>query len=124
MLPTPSFVVKIRHNGREIAVVDCVHWSPGDTTEICHAGHNVSKCQTCEHRAIRSVFSRPETPQDAETRHAINKGVRGLGDVVAAMTKAVGIAPCGGCKERQEQLNRLIPFGKQEDNGTSSTLTA
>ena len=36
--------------------------------------------------------------------------LRGLGDVVAAATSAVGIRPCGGCKARQEALNRLVPF--------------
>lgn len=43
------------------------------------------------------------------------KGVRktkGLGDVVAAMTKAVGIKPCSGCKKRQVKLNKLFLFGK------------
>lgn len=29
-----------------------------------------------------------------------------LGDAVAEVTKAVGIQPCGGCKQRQESLNR------------------
>lgn len=36
--------------------------------------------------------------------------MRGLGDVVAAVTSAVGIKTCGGCKKRQEALNRLVPF--------------
>lgn len=36
--------------------------------------------------------------------------VRGLGDVVAALTKAVGIKPCRGCKQRQSWLNKLIKF--------------
>ena len=36
--------------------------------------------------------------------------IRGLGDVVAAATAAVGIKPCGGCKKRQELLNDLVPF--------------
>lgn len=35
---------------------------------------------------------------------------KGLGDVVASMTKAVGIPQCGGCKQRQETLNRAVPF--------------
>lgn len=35
---------------------------------------------------------------------------RGLGDVVAKITNAVGIKSCGGCKRRQEALNRLWPF--------------
>jgi hypothetical protein len=40
--------------------------------------------------------------------------LRGLGDVVAAVTTAVGIKPCGGCKERQAALNRLVPFAGAE----------
>lgn len=36
--------------------------------------------------------------------------LRGLGDVVAKLTSAVGIQPCGGCKKRQELLNKLVPF--------------
>jgi len=36
--------------------------------------------------------------------------MRGLGDVVAAVTKAVGIKPCAPCKGRQATLNRLVPF--------------
>lgn len=33
----------------------------------------------------------------------------GLGDAVAAVTKAFGIKPCDGCKKRQEWLNRKVP---------------
>jgi hypothetical protein len=33
----------------------------------------------------------------------------GLGDAVAAATKAVGVKPCGGCQRRQEALNRATP---------------
>jgi hypothetical protein len=36
---------------------------------------------------------------------------RGFGDTVAAITTVVGIKPCGGCKARQEALNKLFPFG-------------
>ena len=36
--------------------------------------------------------------------------LRGVWDVIAAMTKAVGIQPCGGCKQRQEALNKVFPF--------------
>jgi|GEM_PF-2206120 len=34
---------------------------------------------------------------------------RGLGDIVAVATKAVGIAPCGGCQRRREALNAAVP---------------
>jgi hypothetical protein len=37
--------------------------------------------------------------------------MRGLGDLVAAATKAVGIQPCPRCKRTQEQLNKAVPFG-------------
>jgi hypothetical protein len=36
--------------------------------------------------------------------------VRGLGDIVAAATSALGIKPCGGCKRRQSWLNKLVKF--------------
>jgi hypothetical protein len=35
---------------------------------------------------------------------------RGLGDTIAKVTKAVGIEPCGGCKERQAKLNKAFPY--------------
>ena len=35
---------------------------------------------------------------------------RGLGDTIAKATKAVGIKPCGGCKKRQEWLNKKVPY--------------
>jgi len=38
--------------------------------------------------------------------------MKGLGDAVAAFISALGIKPCGGCKGRQEFLNRAVPFGE------------
>ena len=35
--------------------------------------------------------------------------MRGLGDAVAAVTKAVGVAPCGGCLKRRQALNEIAP---------------
>lgn len=43
--------------------------------------------------------------------------IRGLGDLVARGIKVATfglVIPCGGCKGRQEFLNRLVPFGHQE----------
>ena len=37
---------------------------------------------------------------------------RGLGDTIAKMTRAVGITPCGGCKQRQKKLNEIFPYPK------------
>lgn len=36
--------------------------------------------------------------------------MRGLGDAVARVTKAVGFTPCAPCQRRQEILNRRFPF--------------
>jgi hypothetical protein len=44
------------------------------------------------------------------------KKSRGLGDTLAKITSAVGIKPCGGCKTRQEALNRLVPYGDPPQN--------
>lgn len=33
----------------------------------------------------------------------------GLGDVIAFLTKSVGIQPCLACEERRQKLNRLFP---------------
>lgn len=35
---------------------------------------------------------------------------RGLGDTIAKVTKFFGIKPCGGCSQRQEKLNELVPY--------------
>lgn len=40
--------------------------------------------------------------------------IRGLGDVVHAVTEFLGIPECGGCGERREKLNQAVPFGKQK----------
>jgi hypothetical protein len=62
----------------------------------------------------------PTSPaRQAEILRQVNRldsppTMRGLGDVIARATSAVGIKPCGGCKQRQEKLNRLVPFGTKE----------
>jgi len=33
------------------------------------------------------------------------EGAVGLGDLIARLTKKVGIKPCGKCKKRQQYLN-------------------
>lgn len=34
---------------------------------------------------------------------------RGLGDVIASATKAVGVDPCAPCQRRREALNQILP---------------
>jgi cell wall-associated NlpC family hydrolase len=40
---------------------------------------------------------------------------RGLGDTIARATQALGIKPCGGCKERQAWLNRKLPYRRRAE---------
>ena len=51
-------------------------------------------------------------------KRRIKKEIQGLGDVVAAVTLAVGIEPCEGCKDRQFTLNRLFNFKKVKSEMT------
>ena len=37
---------------------------------------------------------------------------KGLGDIVKAVTKAIGIEDCEGCKKRKDWLNVNFAFGK------------
>lgn len=43
-------------------------------------------------------------PQEGE------KQVSGVGDVIKAITTAIGITPCSECEERRKKLNRMFPF--------------
>jgi hypothetical protein len=36
--------------------------------------------------------------------------IRGVGDVVARVTKAVGIQPCEPCNKRRQWLNKYFPI--------------
>jgi len=38
---------------------------------------------------------------------------RGLGDTVAKLARAVGVRPCGGCRQRQAKLNKMLPYRKK-----------
>lgn len=35
---------------------------------------------------------------------------RGLGDTIKKATDALGIPQCGGCKKRQDKLNKAVPY--------------
>lgn len=65
----------------------------------------------------------PECPADwrdeLQAKIESNKStqrIAGLGDVIAIVTSAVGIKPCEGCKERQDKLNKLVPFNQPKEN--------
>jgi hypothetical protein len=39
---------------------------------------------------------------------------KGLGDTIKRITEKIGIKQCGGCKKRQDALNRLVPYKKPD----------
>lgn len=49
-------------------------------------------------------------PADLRTLRRNCPASRGLGDTIAKFTEAIGIKPCGGCKERQAKLNEIVPY--------------
>ena len=108
--------MKITVNGIELAVVDCIHWSPSGGVPECLAGEDLSGCDSCSFRKQRQpIQPQNRTPQTKEQQ--ANR-IRGLGDLIAAGTRAVGIRQCGGCKKRQAALNQMVPFGKKESHGS------
>ena len=54
--------------------------------------------------------------KDGHPQTQPDQRILGLGDVVSAVTKSLGIKECGGCAKRREALNKLVPF-KNENPG-------
>lgn len=121
MLHGSDHRMKIKQNGIELEVVNCMHWNPATGVPECLAGHDVSQCETCTFKQVRPVFSRPPSAAHFEAEAKVLRGMRGLGDVVAAVTTAVGIQPCGGCEKRKEFLNKIVPFGTHEEGQNNAT---
>jgi hypothetical protein len=67
-------------------------------------GPNKHRCPRC---GLTVTTADPPERIHAECS---NPPSRGLGDTVAKVTKAIGIPPCGGCKQRQEWLNKRFPY--------------
>ncbi len=65
---------------------------------------------------MQLLFSQQQQPEPQEIESPANVTVPflhqsiGLGDVIANMTQAFGVKPCGGCQQRKEQLNRAMQF--------------
>lgn len=49
---------------------------------------------------------------DAPVKQPKKKKIKGLGDVVKAVTNAVGIETCEDCEQRRLKLNKMFPFTK------------
>lgn len=54
----------------------------------------------------------PATCQNTQCQFGEGGGSRGFGDTVAKFTSALGVKPCAGCKQRQDWLNRWLPYSK------------
>lgn len=112
-----------------LPIVDCQHWCIAAQQPMCREGYSVTDCETCAVRKPRDGDlanpplyemgesrggvgrrSKPQTQQPIGSVAAPQTGWRGLGDVIASATSALGIKPCGGCGRRRDALNRLVPF--------------
>ena len=59
---------------------------------------------------ITDIISDPPGPV------VLKKQSQGLGDSIKKITDAMKIPQCGGCRKRQEKLNRLVPYHKKGNN--------
>lgn len=67
------------------------------------------RCQQCGSEATAGAPGGVDAFASQHQHPAPQRQTMGLGDVVAAATKAVGIQPCTPCQARQAALNRLLP---------------
>jgi len=79
---------------------------------VRHSMHKTEQlAKLCRTRPdYKQIFDEGRWPGQPEWN--VQMPSRGLGDTVAKITSAVGIKPCGGCKERQVLLNRVLPYVK------------
>lgn len=47
--------------------------------------------------------------ENKDTKKVTPTKTKGLGDVIANITKAIGIEPCDACERRREQFNKWFP---------------
>jgi len=64
-----------------------------------------------EENIIKFSKNRKKTTEDPLAKEGKS---RGLGDSIKKVTSALGIKQCGGCKRRQEKLNRLFPYDSND----------
>ena len=94
--------------------INCVACRCGDMTELSRR-YGLRDDFACPfgvtQQSLRDGALFAAAPPEPPLPQATRQNWRGLGDVIASATKAVGIKPCGGCRKRQEKLNQLVPFG-------------
>jgi hypothetical protein len=59
---------------------------------------------------ITSIIPDPPGPV------SLKKESSGLGDSIKRITDAMKIPQCGGCRRRQQKLNRLFPYDNKGNN--------
>lgn len=69
----------------------------------------VMRCTACGAQASAASPGGVDAFARAHLHPAPPRQTLGLGDVVAAATKAVGIKPCTPCEARRQRLNALFP---------------
>jgi len=86
----------------------------------CKSRAHCNKCRSkVGHRhwreGLKKHFELPENEVDFACPFGAKwreQALTGAGDIVAKLTKAVGIEPCAGCEQRQTALNKRFPLGK------------
>lgn len=100
-----------------LPIVDCKHWHVLDRTPNCELGLDVARCDCCASKVNRQgdymnppVYRRSRALAHPTPLPPVKP--RGMGDVIAAVAKALGFKqkPNCGCSKRQEALNRIMPF--------------
>lgn len=59
---------------------------------------------------VKKIHEQDMKKSQVENTKEISKG---LGDTIKKATDFLGIPQCGGCKERQEMLNKKFPYKKK-----------
>ena len=102
-------------------VVECEHWQECDRDDggCCKINkYNNPSFGLC----LLACKSNTNKPTEKKARKmlrlpAVPTESRGLGDTVKKLIdKFTGgkVKPCGGCKKRQEALNKMMPYGKDK----------
>tara|TARA_Y100000114_G_scaffold130512_1_gene128343 strand:+ start:2606 stop:2815 length:210 start_codon:yes stop_codon:yes gene_type:complete len=65
---------------------------------------------------ITQIIPDPPGKVELKSDPKLKPKSKGLGDSIKRVTDALKIPQCGGCKRRQEKLNRLFPYNKKGKN--------
>lgn len=105
-----SYEIRHYRSGRKIKAVK--GWSPsaGLIQLLRDSGdHQLADDLSSAETSVTEVGDFDNTIEPARPHKT---RLRGIGDVIAVVVKAVGVKPCSGCKKRQSLANKIIPFKK------------